>query len=130
MAYEGNLECIPGLVASGDLESDQFKFMVIDSNGEVAKNTTGGAFIAGVLQNKPSAQGQAASVAYDGVSKVVAGSSVSKGDPVRSDVDGKAVVNAGAAAPGYFTRGIALESGAQDNLISVQLSPTGYLHNA
>jgi hypothetical protein len=130
MAYEGNLQCIPGVVAAGDLSSHQFKFMKIDTNGEVALNTTAGAFVAGVLQNKPTAQGAAASVAYDGVSKVVAGSNVTKGDPVRSDVDGKAVKNNGAVAPGYFTRGIALETGVQDDLISVQLSPTGYLHSA
>lgn len=129
MAYEGNLQCIPGLKAGADLSAKQFTFVTIAADGDVEANTTAGALVPGVLQNKP-LENQEASVAYGGVSKVVAGDTVAAGDFVRSNTAGKAVANAGAAAPGYFTRGIALTGGAADELISVLLAPTGYLHNA
>ncbi|NIQ91029.1 MAG: DUF2190 family protein [Nitrospinaceae bacterium] len=122
MAYEGNLKCIPGIVAAADLSAKQFTFVKIDSNGQAAANTAEGAMVDGVLQNKPAAQGEAAAVAYAGVTKVVAGDTVAAGGKVISDTAGKAIP----AATGKFIRGTALTGGAADEVISILLAPTGY----
>ena len=123
MAFEANRCIIPGLVAAGDLSSDQFRFMVVDSNGEAVKNTAAGGIVDGVLQDKPDAQGKTASVQDAGVTKVVAGGTVAAGDLVMSDAGAAAIV---ATATNYY-RGRALEGGASGDLISVNLRPHGYL---
>lgn len=96
MAYEGSLQTIPGQVAAGDLSSDQFKFVTIGASG-VALNVTNGGYVDGVLQNKPSAAGYAATVATGGVSKVKAGAVVAKGAKIMSDATGRAVTAASVA---------------------------------
>jgi hypothetical protein len=90
MAFEGNLKTIPGVVASADLSASQFLFMNISSTG-AALNTTAGAMVDGVLQNKPDALNKPATVAYSGVSKVIAGAAVAKGARVMSNTAGKAI---------------------------------------
>ncbi len=96
MAYEGNLETFPGLVAAGDLSSDQFKFVTIGASG-VALNVTNGGYVDGVLQDKPAAINRAASVGYAGVTKVKVGASVSAGAKLMSDATGRAVTAASVA---------------------------------
>jgi len=96
MAYEGAQTIIPGQTASGDLSSDQYKFVTIGSGG-VALNSSNGALCDGVLQNKPSASGEAAAVASAGVSKVKAGAAVAKGASVMSNASGLAVTAASSA---------------------------------
>lgn len=121
MAYEGNLDCIPGIVASGDLSADQFKFMTITATG-AALNTTAGGICDGVLQDKPTALGHAASVGSRGVSKVMAGAAVAAGVLVASDANGKAVL----ATTGQAVQGRSLEAaGADGDLIAVSLDTSG-----
>jgi len=121
VAYEGNLDVIPGVVASGDLSAHQFKFMAIGASG-AALNTTEGAIVDGVLQNKPDAADKAASVASRGVSKVMAGAAVTKGALVMSSTTGKAIT----ATTGKHAAGRALEAaGADGDLIAVSLDTTG-----
>ena len=96
MAYEGKLECFPGVVAAGDLSSDQFKFMTL-ATGTAALNTTAGAFVDGVLQDAPSVAGRAAAVAYDGITKVKAGAVVAIGAKIMSDATGRAITAADVA---------------------------------
>ena len=121
MAYEGTLSTVPGVVASADLSTHQFKFMTLSSTG-AALNTTAGGMCDGVLQNKPNALGVAASVAFSGVSKVVAGAAVAKGARVMSNATGKAIT-------GVATNigvGRALEAAAADgDLIAVLLDTKG-----
>lgn len=86
MAYE-----IPGfsftVPASTGVVGTQFRFVDIDSNGELV--FTAGSAI-GVLTNKPDAEGVAGTVVNDGIVKVeAAGSTVAEGDPVTSDSSGR-----------------------------------------
>jgi len=97
MAYEGNLSTIPGLVAAGDLSSDQYKFVKMTAS-DVAKNTTAGAAVDGVLQNAPAAAGRAATVADGGVTKLYAGDTIAKGNLIMSDANGKGIPAAALAS--------------------------------
>ena len=89
MAYE-----IPGkqisLQAAADLSDWQFRFVKLDSNGQVAKVSAVTDIPIGVLQDKPAAQGRAANVMLDGVSKIVGGGNLAKGDQVGPDSTGRA----------------------------------------
>jgi len=77
--------------ASGDLSSHQFKFMVIDSNNQLALNTSAGALCNGVLQDKPDAAGKAGSLGVGGVTKIVLGATLAAGAEVMSSAAGVAV---------------------------------------
>ena len=121
MAYEGTLRTIPGLVASGDLSAAQFLFMTVSATG-AALNTTDAGIVDGVLQNKPDALGKEATVAFSGVSKVVAGAAITAGALVKSDTAGKAIT----ATTGDEVAGRAIEAAAADgNIISVLLDTQG-----
>jgi hypothetical protein len=118
MAYEGAIQSIPGAVASGDLSSDQFKFVVQSSTG-IAKNTSAGGIVDGVLQNAPNAIDQPANVAFAGVTKVLAAAGgIAKGANVMSDANGKAVT----ATTAVNRAGRALEAATADgDIISILL---------
>ena len=121
MAFEGNLRTIPGVVASADLSAHQFKFVNISATG-AALITTAGGIVDGVLQDKPSALNRAASVAYSGVSKVMAGAAVTQGARVMSNATGKAIT---ATATNNIS-GTALEAASADgNIIAVLLDTKG-----
>lgn len=115
MAYEECLKTI-SRPASGDLSSNQFYFVDVDSNGEVTTAGDGAAGI-GVLQNDPEAQGIAANVGFAGVSRVAAGGSITAGDDVASDADGRAVT----AASGDVVLGKAFESASGAGSITTVL---------
>ena len=122
MAFEKVGETLPGIEASGDLSSDQFKFVTIDSNGQ-AVLAGAGASIAGVLQNKPSAIGIAATIWGPGtVSKVIASAAIAAGADVTSTAVGLAVTS----ATGNYIAGIALRaSSASGDLIPVFITQPG-----
>lgn len=77
--------------ASADLSASQYLFAFIDSNGNAAIRVTQGADVVGVLQNKPAALGRPAQIGYAGITKVVAGGTVTAGGKAMSDGAGKAV---------------------------------------
>jgi len=119
---------IPGQVvtvaASTDLSALQFRFMTLDSNGEAAVPAGSTAPIYGVLQNKPNAQGIAASIMVNGISKMrPTASTLSVGDLVASSTSGEPIPVAG----GDFTVGRVVRgsSGSTGRIISVQLEPIG-----
>lgn len=126
MAWENVKSRIPSLVASADLSANQHLFVIVDSNGKVAVNSTAGGIVDGVLQNKPAAANRTAEVAaLDGasVSKVYSGAVVTKGSRVQSDAAGKAID----AATTKYSCGKALEAASKaDVLIPVLLVPYGY----
>lgn len=90
MAYE-----LPGtgsysIEAGSDLSAAQYKFVTIASDGQI--DVAGaGANVDGVLQNKPDAAGQAATVHRFGITKVVCGEAITVGTRVKSDASGRAV---------------------------------------
>src|SRR5687768_2741480 len=134
MAFENPLYCPPGLVAGADLSAHQFKFVKLSGTGlQVVVCSAAGENAFGVLQDKPDAQGKAASVATLGVSKVVAGGAIAPGDLVTTDAQGRAIAaakastntaDAGAASDplvGSHVQGVAMTGGATGQLISVDL---------
>jgi len=93
MAFEANLETLPGLVASGDLSSTQFRAVEFATTaGAVIQVNDTSALAIGVLQNDPT-DGVEALVAYHGVSKWEAATSVgwAVGIAVGWNTTGKAV---------------------------------------
>ena len=125
MTYE-----IPGLIitleAGGDLSANQYQIVTIASDGQVDVQTSAGGACLGVLQNKPSAAGQAASIMVSGVSKIVADVTIDEGDNIQSSTDGQAAVAVGAD----YVIGKALTPGAAGNLVSVLLQMPGAQNNA
>lgn len=96
MAYANNLSCVP-LEANADLSSHQYKIVEMLSTGKAALAATSRAF--GVLQNIPKS-GEAATVAIDGESKVIAGGTLGIGDYVTALSGGWAIkINSGDAPP-------------------------------
>lgn len=108
------------LEASGDLSAQQYRAVVVDSNGQAA--VAGAAVVIdGVLQNNPAAIGRAATVAISGVVKMKCGGAVTNGGPVTTDASGD-IVN---AATGNPIVGIALATGSSGGIIPVLLGYKG-----
>ncbi len=119
MAYQNPSHHTLSLPAAADLSASQFKIVTVDSNGRaaLAGATTLGV---GVLQNKPAALGQAATVAFGGISKVVAGGSITAGARITSDASGNAIA---ATTAGDAVVGVALASAASGDIIPALLAP-------
>lgn len=107
--------------AGSDLSAAQYHFVSVSADGQV--DLTGdGAVALGVLQNKPSAAGRAASIQTAGVTKVVTGSGgATRGAPAAADAAGEAVD----AATGDIIMGEFLETGAAGAIVAVALQPRG-----
>lgn len=75
------------LPAAADLSARQFHAVAIDTNGQVALSGAAGNVV-GILQNKPSAAGQAARVRIAGVSKHRGGAALGEGDRLQSNAQG------------------------------------------
>lgn len=122
MAFEKTGETLPGIEASGDLSGSQFRFVTVDSSGEAAV-AGAGVSVAGVLQNKPDAQGKACTIWGPGtVSKVVAGAAVAAGADVTSDATGRGITS----ASGNYIHGKALRAAANaGELFSVWITQHG-----
>lgn len=122
-------------VAAADLSAKQFFAVKIDNTGKVDLAGAGEMAI-GILQNNP-ASGQVASVAFIGTSKAIAGDSITAGDPLAVDANGKLVLatkartntsDAGAAADpliGSNVIGIALDGAASGDIFQIALVPMG-----
>lgn len=123
MAYE-----IPGfaftLPASADLSASQYTFVTVDTAGEITLPATTGEAVLGVLQNKPTVQGQAASIMVNGISKITApASTLAQGDLVEASTDGEAIpLAAGGNAVGRIVEG---SSGGAGRILSVLIQPYG-----
>ncbi len=123
MAFE-----IPGfaftLPAAADLSASQYTFVTIDASGEAVLPATTGEAVIGVLQNKPTVQGQAASIMVNGISKIVApASTLANGDLVEASTDGEAIpLAAGGFGVGRIVGG---SSGGAGRVLSVQLGHYG-----
>jgi hypothetical protein len=109
--------------ASADLSTKQYLFCLVNSSGKLAVNTSAGGRCHGVLQNNPSADGQAGQLAILGTTKVQCAGSFNPGDPVTSNNAGKAVI----AATGNKVLGFAEEAGASGQIAAICLLPSGTL---
>jgi hypothetical protein len=115
MAYE-----IPdfsfSLPAAADLSAAQYKFVKVNTSGQAALVATAGVDAHGVLQNDPAAAGRAATVLFSGITKVVAGGTVTVGARASIDSSGRAVVATGPASCGTF-----LSAGAVGEIVTMLL---------
>lgn len=118
MAYENTPEMIT-VPAAADLSTHQYKLMTLNSSGQAALgNATN--LIVGVLQNKPTAAGQAATLCWAGVSKVVAAGVITAGARVTSDANGLAIA---ATTAGDAVIGVALATSAANDIIPILINP-------
>lgn len=127
---------VDNLFASGDLSTKQYYLMKM-SSGAITTNDTAGGPCLGVLMNKPTASTQVAQVAVSGTVPCVAGGSVSAGDRIKSDGNGKGVAaqaayvntsDSGAAQDpvvGSNVIGIALSDAASGEQFNLQIRPEG-----
>lgn len=113
MAYTEHTTSVT-LTAGADLSTHQFKFVSVDANGDVVL-TADDAKAQGVLMNAPG-DGEAATVAINGIVKVECGAAVTAGGAVSSGANGEAKN----AASGEVL-GTALETGADGRIISILL---------
>lgn len=121
MSFEEK-QTVINMEAGADLSTKQYTFVVMASDGQVDPVASSGAAADGVLQNKPSAAGRAASVCIGGVTKIVASGVVTRGDEISSTNAGKAQT----ASSGHQILGRALETAASDGqLIAMLYEPRG-----
>lgn len=108
-------------VAGADLSTEQYLFHTLATDGQI--NPSGdGAMAIGILQDAPTAAGQAASVATAGVARVVAGAAFATGVALASNASGRAVT----ATTGEFILAIAKEAAAANgDIVRVQLTLGG-----
>ena len=88
MAWEGFQVILPGVYSTQDLSSHQFHPVVLSGTDTIAPVSTTNAgldYPIGILQNKPSAAGQAAEVCIFGISKVIMGGTASYNDLIGND---------------------------------------------
>lgn len=109
------------LPASADLSTKQYRFITIDSSGNAAVSSRG-QLSCGVLQNAPAAATRAASVRPTGISKVVAGGTITAGQALVADANG-AAVNASSADNNFM--GIALVSASSGDILAMLIQPRG-----
>jgi len=123
MAYE-----IPdfkvAFTAGEDLSSAQFKFLTMESDGQVDLADAETDIAIGVLQNKPTA-GQAAQVMISGITKVEADETLAAGNLVHPSADGQAAVFAAGTDTTKYCAGIVLEGAAAGQLATVLLGNYG-----
>lgn len=118
MAYEEKLDCIT-VEAGQDLSAKQYYFMTIAADGQIDP-TGDGAKTDVILQNKPIAAGEASTLGISGVSKCVAGATVTAGDDIAVDSAGKGVP---ATTTGDIVAGRALTGAASGAIFSILLRP-------
>lgn len=120
MAYE-----IPGfsftLPAAADLSASQYCAVTVNSSLQAAL-AGAGVDIVGILQNKPTAAGTAATIVANGVSKAKAGAAITAGAKVMTNASGL-VITATATNKGI---GFALAAaGGANEVIPVLLKDLG-----
>ena len=107
--------------ADDDLSDEQWHIMEVSATGKVDVasdpdcSTANG--LIGVLENKPSADGEEAQVRVGGVAKVMCGTTIAVGKRVTTDASGHAAI--AVAHDNYI--GIALTTGASGKLMEVLL---------
>lgn len=126
MAIEGALTCIPGVSASADLSAKQFYIMKYSGVGTVTVGAATTDKPCGVLQDTP-ASGVRAAVAFSGLTKVIAGGTITAGDTVGMDSSGRAVTYVEGTDTTKYRVGTAQVSGVSGDIISVLLQLTGRL---
>lgn len=108
---------VPGLQGSAVPNyGKQYRFVKV--TGALTVGLAGaGEDAVGVVQNKPQATGEPATVAIHGVSNVICAGNIAAGALVKSDANGKAVTHGGTGV----ALGVALSAGSDGVIIPVLL---------
>jgi hypothetical protein len=107
-------------VAGESLTAAQFKFVTLESDGQVDLADSAGENCIGVLLNNPAA-GAAATVAVSGKVMVTSGGSIAAGAAVATDASGDAVT----AASTNIIMGYALEAAVDGQVMAIELIQGG-----
>lgn len=107
-------------IAGEDLSSAQFKFVTLESDGQVDLADAAGENCIGVLINDPAAA-EAATVVMSGKVMVTAGGTIAAGAAVATDAAGDAVT----ASTGNIVMGYATEAGVDGQIIAIELIQGG-----
>lgn len=107
-------------IAGENLATSQFKFVTLESDGQVDLADSAGENCIGVLLNDP-ASGSEATVVVSGKTVVQAGGTIAAGASLATAADGQAVT----AASGNIVMGYALEAGADGQTIAMELIQGG-----
>jgi hypothetical protein len=89
-AYELNKESM-SLTAGGDLSSDQYKAVKMNTSEQVILASDANDRMIGVLQDAPAASDRTCEVAYDGITKAIGGAAIDAGAAVEVGTGGKFV---------------------------------------
>jgi len=108
------------LIAGEDLSSSQFKFVTLESDGQVDLADAAGENCFGVLENDPAA-GAEATVVVSGQTRITCGGTVAAGAELQTDASGDAIT----AAAGDVVMGYALEAGVDGQVIAMELIQGG-----
>ena len=107
-------------IAGEDLSAAQFKFVTLESDGQVDLANSAGENCIGVCLVGGTA-GTAVTVAISGKVMVEAGDTVAAGAAVQTDGNGDAIT----AASGDYVMGYALEAGVDGQIIAIELIQGG-----
>lgn len=119
--YEGQQICIP-LKSAAAIEKWKAVTIAAQSDGECIQCSSAGEIVIGIAQNAASAAGEAVKVCVIGVTKWIAGNSITKCDTLQADADGECI----AAATADEVAGIALEAAAAaDDVITAVVNYAG-----
>ena len=107
-------------IAGEDLSAAQFKFVTLESDGQVDLADLAGEQCIGIVENDPAA-GAEATVVVAGKTRVVAGGTIAAGAAVATDAAGDAVT----ASTGNIIMGYAMEAGVDGQVIAIELIQGG-----
>ena len=107
-------------IAGENLASAQFKFVTLESDGQVDLADSAGENAIGVCL-VGGAAGAAVTVAISGKVMVEAGGTIAAGAAIQTDADGNALT----AASGDVVLGYALEAGVDGQIIAIELIQGG-----
>ena len=107
-------------IAGEDLSSAQFKFVTLESDGQIDLADAAGENAIGVLLNDPAA-GEAATVAISGKVMVTSGGTIAAGAQIQTDASGDALT----AATGDVVLGYALEAAVDGQVFAIELIQGG-----
>jgi hypothetical protein len=123
MATEQKLHVV-SLPADADLSTKQYYMLKLNNSSGVARAAVAGegSDVVGILQNVPNAANRAAEVAIGGISKCIAGGSITAGNRVSPDSNGKATA---VGSSDDYAFGVALDSAAAGDIFRVLIRPIG-----
>lgn len=116
---EEALHCISAKVGS-TFAAKQYYFAVVAADGNVDAASAAGAYCDGIVQEDEATVGSPITLAIGGRSKIVYGGSVTQGDLLATDANGKAVT----ATTGDVVLGRALVTGVDGDTGSMIFHPS------